>query len=275
MIAYMQFQQQQRASRDLLISNQISKGFEQLASSNLQLRLGGIYALEGVMNTSEQYYKPILETLCAFVRDGTQTVTVTDLPPPATDIQAALTVIGRRAAGQETPNLGNAHILKVDLTDANLDGAIFENTNLYNARLTNANLAGALLGNADLSWAFLSKANLAGAHRDRARARPRSGSDPGTAGPSLWHGRAARPWADDQAVCSPMDGGNRAGQLSRSAPPARFANPPVPHRGLYLSSPAAHTNFSMGYRTNSLEKICTSLNQDASLRRTALHPQPP
>ena len=36
-VAYMQLQQQQRASRDLLVSNQISKGFEHLASSNLRL----------------------------------------------------------------------------------------------------------------------------------------------------------------------------------------------------------------------------------------------
>jgi hypothetical protein len=84
-IAYMQFQQQQRASRDLLISNQISKGFEQLASSDLRLRVGGIYILEGVMNTSEQYHQPVLEALCTFVHDETQNVTSN--PPPATDIQ--------------------------------------------------------------------------------------------------------------------------------------------------------------------------------------------
>jgi hypothetical protein len=47
--------QQQQAAHDLLISNQVSKGFEQLAGDKLAMRLGGIYALEGVMNTSEQY----------------------------------------------------------------------------------------------------------------------------------------------------------------------------------------------------------------------------
>jgi flagellar biosynthesis/type III secretory pathway M-ring protein FliF/YscJ len=55
-----QFTQQQQASRDLLISNQVSKGFEQLGSDKLVVRLGGIYALEGVMNTSEQYHQPVL-----------------------------------------------------------------------------------------------------------------------------------------------------------------------------------------------------------------------
>jgi hypothetical protein len=103
--AYLQFTDQQRtsqqqlqASHDLLISNQVAKGFELLGNKDnqIQQRLGGIYALEGVMNdrTSRQYHEPVLEALSAFVRDGTRTVTGEG--PPATDIQAALTVIGRR-----------------------------------------------------------------------------------------------------------------------------------------------------------------------------------
>jgi hypothetical protein len=42
--AYLQFTQQQQASHDLLISNQVSKGFEQLAGKEIAMRLGGIYA---------------------------------------------------------------------------------------------------------------------------------------------------------------------------------------------------------------------------------------
>jgi hypothetical protein len=44
-----QSSQQQQSAQDLLISNQVSKGFEQLGSDKLPVRLGGIYALEGVM----------------------------------------------------------------------------------------------------------------------------------------------------------------------------------------------------------------------------------
>src|SRR5438045_9724194 len=54
-IAYLQLSQQQ-ASRDLLISNQVSRGFEQLGSGKVVVQLGGIYALEGEMNHSEQYH---------------------------------------------------------------------------------------------------------------------------------------------------------------------------------------------------------------------------
>jgi hypothetical protein len=58
--AQSQFFQQQKAAHDLLISNQVSKGFEQLAGEKIEMRLGGIYALEGVMNdqTSPQYHQP-------------------------------------------------------------------------------------------------------------------------------------------------------------------------------------------------------------------------
>src|ERR1700736_3915756 len=62
-VAYLQLSSQQQTSRDLLISNQVSKGFEQLGSDRVVVRLGGIYALEGVMNISEQYHQPVLEAL--------------------------------------------------------------------------------------------------------------------------------------------------------------------------------------------------------------------
>jgi hypothetical protein len=94
-IGYLQLSQQQKASNDLLISNQVSKGFEQLGNKeSVVVRLGGIYALGGVMDTSEEYYQPVLEALSAFVRDNTRTDTGDG--PPSTDIQAVLTVIGRR-----------------------------------------------------------------------------------------------------------------------------------------------------------------------------------
>ena len=80
----------------MLISQQVSKGFQDLGNKDaIMVRLGGIYGLEGVMSTSEQYHQPVLEALCAFVRDGTIGMIVNDRGP-ATDIQAALAVIGRR-----------------------------------------------------------------------------------------------------------------------------------------------------------------------------------
>jgi uncharacterized protein YjbI with pentapeptide repeats len=157
------------------------------------VRLGGIYALEGVMNTSEQYRQPVLEALCAFVRDRTKTETGDE--PPAADIQAALTVIVRRAPiGAGVPDLANAHIPKAflrgrfrlnllngsdlssddqsnleelggaDLRSVDLRSADLSGVDLRSADLSGANLSGAHLETADLRRAMLNGTNLRGAY---------------------------------------------------------------------------------------------------------------
>jgi uncharacterized protein YjbI with pentapeptide repeats len=161
-----------KASQDLLISNQVSKGFEQLAGDKAAMRLGGIYALEGVMNASELYHQPVLEALCAFVRDNTVGKQVND--KPATDTQAALTVIGRRkttGALGGTPDmvdLEGVHIPKALLEEANLNHALLTGANLTDADLFEANLTDARLIDANLSGANLWIANLADANLVRA-----------------------------------------------------------------------------------------------------------
>jgi hypothetical protein len=153
-----------KTSRDLLISQQVSKGFEQLGSDKLVLRLGGIYALEGVMNASPEYHRPVVESLCAFIRDTTRA------PGPeekevATDIQAALTVLGRRTTvQQETLDLSNSVLRNADLTGANLAGANLSAARLSGANLTSANLVGANLAGAKLHGTKLTEAKLSGAN---------------------------------------------------------------------------------------------------------------
>jgi hypothetical protein len=158
----------QQASRDLLISNQVAKGFEQLGSDKAVVRLGGIYALEGVMNNSEQYHQPVLEALSAFVRDSTSTDTSDG--PPAAEIQAALTVIGRRAATEppESVDLTGVHIRRARLLNANLSGTNLSGADLRGANLSHAVLAGVNLSGTDLSLANLSRADLSPGHPSRA-----------------------------------------------------------------------------------------------------------
>ena len=197
--AYLQFTQQQQASRDLLISNQVSKGFEQLAGTETAMRLGGIYALEGVMNApSSQYRVPVLEALCAFVRDSTtrHQVTLTTFlaalfpaahdktagngnDAPATDVQAALTVIGRR----NNPELGS-----VNLAGANIPGAVLRPRRISKAptssgriskapppgRISNAPLRGASRTRRP-PGAHLEGANLCEAHLEGADLRAADG----------------------------------------------------------------------------------------------------
>ena len=115
------------------------KGSEHLASDKIVMRLGGIYALEGVMNTSEQYHGPVLEALCAFVRESTIGKTVPK-DKPTTDVQAALTVIGRRIKGPGAVDLANVSIpganldSHADLIGANLSGTDLSGANLLGAR---------------------------------------------------------------------------------------------------------------------------------------------
>ena len=128
-----------------------SKGFEQLASDKITMRLGGLYALEGVMNKSPEYHQPVLEALCAFVRDGTIGMIVND-KGPANDIQAALRVIGRRAEGPG----------QIDLSGANIPAVILSDANLSEADLRGANLSGANLAYAKAGAVQSQRATLAG-----------------------------------------------------------------------------------------------------------------
>jgi uncharacterized protein YjbI with pentapeptide repeats len=160
--SHSQFLEQQKASRDLLISNQVAKGFELVGNKDNEImqKLGGIYALEGVMNNSEDYHQPVLDALSAFVRRGTKTVTGES--PPIEEIQAALTVIRRRKSGfEEQPlDLDEAHIPEAWLMDANLSAARLNGADLIGANLRDADLSFAFLRGADLSRAYLSGANL-------------------------------------------------------------------------------------------------------------------
>jgi uncharacterized protein YjbI with pentapeptide repeats len=175
--AYLQFQQQQKAAQDLLISNQVAKSFELLGNKEKDpmQQLGGIYALEGVMNTSQQYQKPVLEALCAFVRLQTENLVADELPTPS--VQAALTVIGRREVVLNIEKLGVFDLLAgtvpVNLKDAQIPYAVLLNATLEAAHLNYVNmnhaiLLGANLSRADLSDAKLIEANLIGADMNHA-----------------------------------------------------------------------------------------------------------
>jgi uncharacterized protein YjbI with pentapeptide repeats len=177
--AYLQFSQQQqtayqqiitqqqvaensrKTSQDLLISNQVSKGFELLGNDKTAVRLGGIYALESVMNNSPEYHQPVLEALCAFVRDST---VGTEIKRPATDIEAALTVIARRVAGRGEVELWGSQLANATLERADLRGFSLRNVNLKRARMIEADLGSANLYGSDLTEAALSGANLSGAY---------------------------------------------------------------------------------------------------------------
>jgi hypothetical protein len=159
------------------ITDRYTKAIEQLGSNKLDVRLGGIYALERIAVDSERDHSTVVEVLSAFVRehsdprhlDHHQPCGATDKASrPTTDVQAAVTVLGRlpKRPGVSRGDLASARLVAVNLDGANLSGANLDGANLSGANLDRVNLSGANLGGADLSWASLDGTNLSGASLD-------------------------------------------------------------------------------------------------------------
>ena len=141
--------------------------------ANIEVRLGAVYALERISQDSDRDHMQIMEILCAYIRTNAPWDMDTDAPsdpetstPPKNtraDIQAALTVIGRRAPDKIA--LERTKGFELDLRDAYLGGAalrdgdfaqaVFFGSNFQFALLLRTNLKGAKLQNANLSYANL------------------------------------------------------------------------------------------------------------------------
>lgn len=158
----------------------IAKGGVAVATDkNLAIRLGGIYALERISRDSEADYPAVMEVLTAYVR---QHAMWAEGAPPAMmkpDVQAILTVLGRRklSYGQgESQRLDlsatdlrgaaliNANLTGIILSLAHMDEANLNGARLDAAQLKDARLNGSFLNRTVLRGADLSGANLNGAH---------------------------------------------------------------------------------------------------------------
>jgi uncharacterized protein YjbI with pentapeptide repeats len=149
------------------ITERYNAAITNLGSPTVDVRLGGIYALQRIMQDSPRDQPTVVAVLCAFVRDHTKTATAkppaTSQPSsaprqPPTDIQAALTVVSTR----NTAHDGSTTV--VDFTDADFTGADLAGAKLSDAKLADAKLAGADLSGADLSGADLTDAKLTDAN---------------------------------------------------------------------------------------------------------------
>ncbi len=175
---------QAEVDREQQLTDLNVKAIEQLGSEKLQIRLGGIYALERIARESPKDHWPIMEVLTAFVRENaplrdetptleaSQKAAPTPEKPP-TDIQAVLTVLGRRARtygqGEEHPlDLRDTHLTGANLFRANLQGAIFKRANLKEAIFINASLQNADLSESNLHFAQLNGANFQGSYFNKA-----------------------------------------------------------------------------------------------------------
>jgi pentapeptide repeat protein len=175
-----------RLGRRGQLSERFTKAVEQLGQlgpepEKLAVRLGGIYALEQIAQDSEELHWPVMEVLTAFVRSlpsGEQTPRVRpwldqepwherDRTPARAEVQAILTVLGRRSDKRRRWERENQRALNLrfaDLAGVHVREGHFEDALFTGARLDGAHLGGAHLERAYLAGACLRKAYLRGAH---------------------------------------------------------------------------------------------------------------
>jgi uncharacterized protein YjbI with pentapeptide repeats len=164
-------------AREGQITERFTRAVEQLGDEKLDIRLGGIYALERIARDSETHYEPVMEVLTAFLRENTRWRREKEAegapgepkrPPwasgPTADFQAVATVLARRDRRHERPDY-RLDLNRVDLRGASLQEADLSGADLKEANLSKADLSLAKLGNtglirADLGYALLTEADL-------------------------------------------------------------------------------------------------------------------
>jgi hypothetical protein len=170
--AFFTYRQVQTSRRQLEIAQhgqvteRFTRAIDQLGHENLDVRLGGIYALERIANDSAQDRTTVTEVLTAFIRGHApwppsrpgqyaKDAPILEMPYMryrAADVQAALTVLGRQPSMTATqpPNLSDTDLRRADLSNAELQGA-----RLLGAQLQGANLRAAQLQRVNLFHAQL------------------------------------------------------------------------------------------------------------------------
>ena len=163
---------QQELSRQGQLTDRFTAAVDQLGSDELQVRLGGIFALERIARDSPDDAPAVLEVLTAFVResapwplrgDATPAPDVLGLYHPEEDIQAVLSVLERsnwEALPADALPGGCLDLSRTDLRGARFRGVVGVPICLVDADLTGADLQGAKLDRANLEGADLEEANL-------------------------------------------------------------------------------------------------------------------
>lgn len=152
-------------AREGQITDRFTRAIEQLGSKELEIRLGGIYALERIASESEKDYWPIMEILTAYIRKNSP-VEIEDNEDQndiSMDIQAIIDIIGRC---KYSSNKGKSNYL--DLQRTYLSGAKFSNGNFSFINFTESTIDFALFDNANLHGSYLVGANLTGSCFDYA-----------------------------------------------------------------------------------------------------------
>ncbi|WP_214326014.1 pentapeptide repeat-containing protein [Nonomuraea sediminis] len=167
-----------KATQQQSITDRYTKAVEQIGSDkSVEVRIGGIYALERIAADSSADAETIENVVVAFIleHDGrTSSISISHrsllLPErpkkrplwrPGADVLAALRVLGTIAKSRHSqPDLSSATFAYADWSGANLTGAYLSQVDLGGAKLADAVLAGSNLSRAWLDAANLASANL-------------------------------------------------------------------------------------------------------------------
>jgi hypothetical protein len=145
----------------------MAQSFAGLGDDKVQIRVGSIYSLERQARERPKDQGPIVQTLAAFVRERcpapAQPITAeTIYRAIQTDVQAALSVLGRRLRANDPAGarltFAGANLSGYDLSDGDFTGASFKG-----AYLCAANFAGAKLRRGDFQLAVADQADFYGA----------------------------------------------------------------------------------------------------------------
>ena len=163
---------QVEVARQGLLNERYQKGAEMLGDENLSVRLGGVYALQALIEEHPgQYYISCMRLLCAFTRNPTVDERLIGFPEEERpgilrprlreDVQAIMDMM--RSRDDRLIDLEKEREFEVDFRGADLREANLRSVNFTGVYLRGANLSGAYAVSSNLSHAGLSEVNLSGA----------------------------------------------------------------------------------------------------------------
>ncbi|MFI8818001.1 MULTISPECIES: pentapeptide repeat-containing protein [unclassified Streptomyces] len=129
------------------ITDRYTAAVGNLGEDKMDVRLGGIYALQRIMQDSHRDQPTIANVLATYIRTHTAKPPAKGQDIPA-DIHAALTVLATRDTTRDRTFLLDLHATK--LPNINLPITATSATDLHRANLGGADLHGARLDGADL-----------------------------------------------------------------------------------------------------------------------------
>ena len=156
------------------LAERLAGVFAQLGSEQVAVRIAAVHTLEQIAREHPGQHGPIMQTLGAFVREQAPAPTGRysgdryDPPqpgdvfvPPRTDVQAALTVLGRRQRDHDRP-IDRPMLTGVNLSGYDLSSGDFTSANFRGSYLCGATFTGARLAAANFDYANLERADLFG-----------------------------------------------------------------------------------------------------------------